>query len=157
MLWKAFHNKKERICPLWPETARLLRELLQKRGVAPDDPVPLFLNHHQSPLTRFGVRLILRKHLQSAMRHQPSLRHKRLHPHCLRHSTAVHLLRSGVDISTIAHWLGHAHVNTTGKYLSVDLEAKREALAKAEPLLKKGHRSSKWRTDGRLIEWLESL
>lgn len=150
-------GRKERICPLWPETANRLRQLLQERGVPSDAPVPVFLNHHQTRLTRFGIRLILRKHLQRATRRQASLRHKRLHPHSLRHSTAVHLLRSGVDISTIASWLGHASVGTTSKYLSVDLEAKREALAKAEPLLKKGRQSAKWRADGSLIAWLESL
>lgn len=150
-------GRKERICPLWSETADLLQGLLQERAVPLDTPAPLFLNHHQSPLTRFGVRLILRKHLQDASRRQPSLRQKRLHPHSLRHSTAVYLLRAGVDISTIAHWLGHASVSTTGKYLSVDMAAKRAALAKAKPLLKKGRPSAKWRTHGNLIAWLESL
>jgi len=60
-------------------------------------------------------------------------------------------LRSGVDLSTIAHWLGHASVNTTNKYLAMDLEAKREALAKAKPLLKGGRRSGKWQRDRNLI------
>jgi integrase len=69
----------------------------------------------------------------------------------------VHLLRSGVDLSTIAHRLGHASVNTTNKYLAVDLEAKREALAKAKPLLKRGRRSPKWLRDRNLIAWLEHL
>ena len=75
----------------------------------------------------------------------------------MRHSTAVHLLRSGVDLSTIAHWLGHVSVNTTNKYLSVDLEAKREALAKAKPLLNGGRRHTKWHQDRNLIRWLTAL
>ena len=150
-------GRKERTCPLWPETAHLLRQVLEERGVPVRPSVPLFLNHRNQPLTRFGIRLILRKHLRQAARRESSLKHKRLHPHSLRHSTAVHLLRSGVDLSTIAHWLGHASLNTTNKYLAVDLEAKREALAKAEPLLNGGRRSGKWHRDRDLIAWLEQL
>jgi len=67
------------------------------------------------------------------------------------------LLRSGVDLSTIAHWLGHVSVNTTNKYISVDLEAKREALTKAKPLLK-GHRHlGSWGRDPDLMAWLTAL
>lgn len=75
----------------------------------------------------------------------------------MRHSTALHLLRSGVDLSTIAHWLGHVSVNTTNKYISLDLETKREALAKAKPLLKGGRRVGKWHQDQDLLAWLTSL
>jgi len=148
---------KERTCPLWPETAALLRELLERRGVQWNQPVTVFRNHRGAPLTRFGIRLILRKYIRKAAQQQPTLKHKRLHPHCLRHSTAVHLLRSGVDLSTIAHWLGHASVNTTNRYLSVDLEAKREALAKTQPLLRGSRCQQNWRRKPNLIAWLESL
>ena len=150
-------GRKERTCPLWPETAHLLQKVVEERGVQWSQSVALFLNHRGTPLTRFGVRLILRKHIRKAVRRQPSLKNKRLHPHSLRHSTAVYLLRSGVDLSTIAHWLGHASVNTTNKYLAVDLEAKREALAKAKPLLQGCRRPSKWHRDRNLIAWLEKL
>jgi len=150
-------GRKERTCPLWPETAHLLQKLVEQRGVQLNQSVALFLNHRGTPLTRFGVRLILRKHIHKAVQREPSLKKKRLHPHSLRHSTAVHLLRSGVDLSTIAHWLGHASVNTTNKYLALDLEAKREALAKAQPVLKGGRRSTKWHRDRDLIAWLEKL
>jgi integrase/recombinase XerD len=149
-------GRKERVCPLWPETAKLLRQLLEERGALPNAAVALFLNRCGTPLTRFGVRLILKKYVRQAAQRQPSLRNKRLHPHSLRHSTAVHLLRSGVDISTIANWLGHASMNTTGKYLAVDLETKRAALAKAKPILK-ARCLGQWRRDRNLIRWLESL
>jgi integrase/recombinase XerD len=75
----------------------------------------------------------------------------------IRHSTAVHLLRSGVDLSTIANWLGHVSVNTTNKYLTLDLETKRTALGKAKPILARNHRWGSWRTDRNLIKWLEAL
>jgi len=150
-------GRKERICPLWPETARRLQNLIVQRGLQPTQSAPLFLNRRGGRLTRFGVRLILSKHTESAAQQQSSLKTKRLHPHSIRHSTAVHLLRSGVDLSTIAHWLGHVSVNTTNKYLSVDLEAKREALAKAKPLLKGGRQVGRWRRETKLIAWLAAL
>jgi site-specific recombinase XerD len=150
-------GRKERLCPLWPETARRLQNLIAQRGLQPTQSAPLFLNRRGGRLTRFGVRLILSKHTTNAARQQSSLKTKRLHPHSIRHTTAVHLLRSGVDLSTIAHWLGHVSVNTTNKYLSVDLEAKREALAKAKPLLKGRHHVAKWRQKPKLIEWLTAL
>lgn len=150
-------GRKERVCPLWPETAKTVRQLLEERGVLPNAPVALFLSHRGTPLTRFGIRFILKKYVRQAAQLRPSLRDKPLHPHSLRHSTAIHLLRSGVDISTIANWLGHASMNTTGKYLAVDLEAKRQALAKAKPILKGQRKLETWRTDRNLIRWLESL
>ena len=150
-------GRKERTCPLWPETAGLLQKLIGQRDPPPSASAPLFLNERGGRLTRFGVRLILGKYVKKAALRHPSLRNKRLHPHSVRHSTAVHLLRSGVDLSTIAHWLGHAGVNTTNKYLSIDLEAKREALAKAKPLLKGRRHSAKWHQDPELIAWLTNL
>lgn len=150
-------GQKERTCPVWPETAGLLQKLIEQRGLLPTQSAPVFLNHRGARLTRFGVRLILKKHVAKAAQRHASLKHKRLHPHSIRHSTAVHLLRSGVDLSTIAHWLGHVSVNTTNKYLAIDLDAKREALAKVEPLLKGGCHSGKWRKDPNLIAWLEAL
>ncbi len=150
-------GRKERTCPLWPETAALLRALMEQQGVTSSRLVPIFLNHRGAPLTRFGVRLVLKKYVRKASEQQPSLKRKRLHPHSLRHSAAIHLLRSGVDISTIAHWLGHASLNTTNRYLTIDLEAKREALEKAQPLLIKHGRQQNWRKNPDLIAWLESL
>jgi len=150
-------GRKERICPLWPETARSLRDLLEKNQIAPHEPRSVFLNHRGQMLTRFGVRLILQKHVRRAMAQIPSLEGKRIHPHSLRHSTAIHLLRARVDLATIGNWLGHVSINTTTKYLALDLETKREALAKAMPILSRNRRSKTWRKDKNLIEWLESL
>jgi integrase/recombinase XerD len=150
-------GKKERTCPLWPETARLLLELLEEQGVPLDRPEAVFRNRCGARLTRFGVRLILRKHIENTIPHVPNLKHKRLHPHSVRHSTAIHLLRAGVDLSTIAHWMGHASLNTTNKYLSLGLDDKRGALAKAKPLLQRNGKTGLWRRDQNLIAWLENL
>ena len=150
-------GRKERTCPIWPETANLLAGLVEQQGPSPGSSAPLFLNDRGTRLTRFGVRLILNRHVAKAAARQHSLKRKRLHPHSIRHSTALHLLRSGVDLSTIAHWLGHVSVNTTNKYLSIDLEAKRDALAKAKPFLKEDRSSGKWRQNRNLIAWLKAL
>jgi integrase/recombinase XerD len=150
-------GRKERTCPIWPQTAGLLQKLLERQNSVPSPTAPVFLNARGVRLTRFGIRLILNKYVAKAASQQPSLKRKRLHPHSIRHSTALHLLRSGVDLSTIAHWLGHVSVNTTNKYISLDLDAKREALAKAKPLLKGDHHSGKWRRDPDLMAWLTAL
>ena len=150
-------GSKERTCPIWSETAGLLQRLIERNDLPSSQSAPVFLNERGARLTRFGARLILNKYVKKAALRRPSLKRKRLHPHSMRHSTALHLLHSGVDLSTIAHWLGHASVNTTNKYISIDLEAKRQALAKAKPLLKGSHHSAKWRQDPDLIAWLKAL
>jgi site-specific recombinase XerD len=150
-------GRKERRCPLWAETAKALRAHLREHKVAPHEPRSVFLNHRGQPLTRFGVRWILRKHVRSAAWRVVSLKGKRLHPHSVRHSTAIHLLRSGVDLNTIANRLGHVSINTTNEYVTLDLEAKRQALDKAERVLSDRQRENLPVPEHDLIEWLESL
>ena len=82
---------------------------------------------------------------------------KRLHPHSMRHSTAIYLLKSGVDLSTISHWLGHSSVNTTNKYVAIDLEMKRKAIEKAKPLDCEINIEASWRKEPDILRWLESL
>ena len=154
------HGKggKERICPIWEETAEVLREHVEERGIDLRETVTIFSNHLGHPLTRFGVRYILENHLRQAAEECPSLMKKRIHPHSIRHSTAVHLLKSGVDLSTIASWMGHSSVNTTNKYATMDLEMKRQAIAKAKPLGDKlGRAKPHWRENPDILTWLESL
>jgi integrase/recombinase XerD len=159
---KPFHarlfgkGRKERLCPLWPQTAELLKAFLAERTIERTSAEKLFRNHRGEPLTRFGVRYILAKYCKRARQHSTALASKRLHPHSMRHSSAVHLLQSGVDMITISHWLGHASVNTTNRYATVDLEMKRAAIQKADPVGEKTRRAS-WRRNANILEWLESL
>lgn len=148
---------RERVCPIWPETAHLLHQFLEERGIDARKPVTVFTNHTGKPLTRFGIRYLLAKHLHNAASARPSLAKKRLHPHSMRHSTAIYLLKSGVDLSTIANWLGHTSVNTTNKDATMDLEMKRRALEKAKPLTDGAPPQGEWKQNPDLLAWLESL
>jgi len=150
-------GRKERLCPLWPQTAEILRTFCTEQSVDLASAVPLFRNHRDQPLTRFGVRCILAKYHARAKELVMTLGSKRVHPHTIRHSTAVHLLKSGVDMVTISQWLGHASLNTTNKYATVDLEMKRKALEKANPPKAAEQSAASWRTDASILEWLESL
>jgi integrase/recombinase XerD len=160
-LIKPFHarlvgkGRKERVCPLWPQTAEQLQQLLENCNSTSSNE-HVFLNHRGEPLTRFGVRYLLAKYCTRAGKIKPTLVGKRLHPHSMRHSTAVHLLKSGVDMVTISHWLGHANINTTNRYAAVDLDTKREAINKiASPA--DSTPTAVWRSDASILVWLESL
>lgn len=151
-------GRKERLCPLWPETVTAVRTLLHISHVPAEDSKPIFRNHRGEPMTRFGVRYLIRQYAERARATAPTLAAKRVHPHTCRHSAAVHLLRAGVDLVTISHWLGHASVETTNRYAAIDLETKRKALERAGPVT--GATTSAvttWRTDASVLEWLEAL
>jgi integrase/recombinase XerD len=148
-------GRKERYCPLWPQTAAVLRALCRERNLDLRSEVRVFLNHRNEPLTRFGIRYILGRRLDRASQVIPHLRKKRLHPHSMRHSTAVALLKSGVDLSTISHYLGHASLNTTNRYAKVDLDMKRRAIARVKPVARSPRTSCSSNTT--ILNWLESL
>jgi site-specific recombinase XerD len=151
-------GRKGRICPLWPKTMHSLRALLASLPDPAHETVPIFRNRRGEPLTRFGVRYILRRYAQRAHVRAPRLASKRVHPHLVRHSTAVYLLRSGVDPVTISHFLGHASVETTNRYATVDLETKRQALERAGPLDQGAEPPlASWRADASILAWLEAL
>lgn len=105
-------GRKERICPLWPETTALLRGMLKDRRVDPTDDRPLFVNANDRPLTRFGLRHIVRTCVGAAAQSRPSLAKIRISPHTIRHTTALHLLQAGVELNVVRSWLGvSSHVN----------------------------------------------
>jgi site-specific recombinase XerD len=122
------HGKgnKDRLCPLWPETAAAVQKLpVIQTGHAND---LVFCNRNGQVLTRDGVAYILRKYAAQAARSAPSLRRRRITPHMLRHSCAVALLQSGVDVTVIRDYLGHASIATTSRYITTNLQMKRQAL-----------------------------
>jgi site-specific recombinase XerD len=123
-------GRKHRSCPLWPETAQALQAYLKLR--VPKDPAAdqLFLNANAVPVTRFGLRHIVRKYGASARSQCPSLRARPVNPHSIRHTTAMHLLRAGNDVNMVGYWLGHADINTTHIYVEIDMEMKRRMLQK---------------------------
>jgi len=150
-------GRKQRCCPLWPQTARLLRHLCKELQIDIRSEVRIFQNCRGVPLTRFGVRYILNDCLTRAQASIPSLLSKQLHPHSMRHSTAVALMKSGVDLSTISQWLGHSSPNTTNRYAAIDLDMKRKAIASVKPLKALRTRTAPWRHNHTILEWLESL
>ena len=128
-------GNKMRICPIWPRTAQLLKNLIQKQHAGVESPVDqsIFLNERGAAMTRFGVRYLLQKYVAAGTTAAPTLAGKRIHPHSLRHTTAIHLLKAGVDFATISQWLGHASLNTTMRYARADIDLKRQALAQVFP------------------------
>jgi len=145
-------GNKERLCPLWPSTVAELEALIANRGPAER----VFLNRCHQPITRYGIHTMVERHTLKASAQMPSLKTKRVSPHTLRHTTAMHLLRAGVDINTIRAWLGHVSIDTTNIYAEIDLEMKAKALAHCEvPDARKPARP--WREDPNLMEFLRSL
>ncbi len=154
------HGKgpKERICPLWADTATALSRLIHADATKAEGGL-LFRNARGDPLSRDGAAYILSKYVSLAARELPILKkRRRITPHVLRHSCAVALLQAGVDITVIRDYLGHASVATTGRYVSTNVQMKREALqsfwrrAGLVPL-----KSQRWRPPADLLAFLESL
>jgi integrase/recombinase XerD len=125
-------GRKERTIPLWADTARLLRGWFQELGE--DAAHVAFPSARGTPLSRDGVDYLLKQTVQRAVVACPSLETKPISPHVLRHTTAMHLLQAGVDMATIALWLGHESIDTTHMYLQADLAMKEKALEKLEPI-----------------------
>jgi hypothetical protein len=116
---------------------------------------PLFLNRYGDAMTRFGIHAVVARHTAAAAEKLPSLKTKRISPYTIRHTTATHLLRAGVDLNAIRAWLGHVSVDTTSIYAETDLAMKAKALATCDP--GGGHRrKKKWRDDPNLMEFLAS-
>jgi len=145
-------GRKDRCVPLWKATAALLTEWL--KDIAPGEGIPLFPNRRGFPLSRSGVEDRLHRVVAAAADRCPSLKRKKVSPHTLRHTTAMHLLQAGVDITVIALWLGHENSETTHQYVEADLEMKRHALDRiAEPPIKNERRK---KVDG-LLDFLDGL
>lgn len=145
-------GRKRRQCPLWPATVRALCTLVE--GRSQQDRV--FLNRRGQSVTRFGVHALVERTALRAQSAMPSLATKRVSPHSIRHSTATHLLRAGVDINTVRAWLGHASLDTTNVYAEIDLEGKAQALAKCD-VTNEREPKKRWVANPDLIQFLRSL
>jgi integrase/recombinase XerD len=143
------HGKggKTRQCPLWPETERVLTTLVD--GRAADEPV--FLSRLRGPFTRFGVYWLVER----CAARVPALAGRNVTPHVIRHTTACHLVRAGVDINTVRAWLGHVSINTTNIYAEIDLTLKANAVALCE--VAQPRRGRPWKEDKDLMAFLRSL
>ena len=147
-------GRKDRTCPLWPETAQALQAYLKERQTKYPDATQLLLNSNGNPLTRFGIRHILRQYGAKAQHACPSLTGSRLTPHTIRHTTAMHLLRAGNDVNMVSYWLGHANINTTHAYVEIDMQMKRKMLQKAgAPTVNK---ALPWQKPD-VLQWLNRL
>ncbi len=144
-------GNKLRRCPLWPQTVVEVSSLIASRP--PTDHV--FLNRCGQPITRFGIHTMIERYVQRTLARMPSLANKRVSPHTIRHTTATHLLRAGVDINTIRAWLGHVSLNTTNVYAEVDLEMKAKALATCE--VRGAVPPKHWKDDVALMQFLRTL
>ena len=145
-------GRKERSVPLWRDTATALKRWLHAYPRAGDQP--LFPNRFGNPLTRVGVTERLKLAVKTASRSVPALGKCRVFPHLLRHSIAMHMLQSGVDITVIALWLGHESPVTTHCYVEADLAMKDKALKTIQP---PSHAPSRYRPKDHVLQFLQSL
>ena len=145
-------GRKQRSVPLWKSTAKHMKEWFFR--LSADGNAPAFPNRHGRPLTRSGVEYRLRLAIKNTSEQFPTLRKRQISPHTMRHTTAMHLLQSGVDITVIALWLGHESPVTTHMYIEADLAMKEKALQKMQdPSLK----SVRYQAKDSILAFLESL
>ncbi len=148
-------GRKERCCPLWPETVQAITTYLSRRRTRDVHEPHLFLNANGKPITRFGVRYVVQRHAEKAGKKCTSIRNKTVGPHTWRHSTAVHMLQADNDINMVAMWLGHADSNSTHAYAEINMAMKRKMLGTcAAPKGKKARRA--WQKP-KTLQWLENL
>ena len=151
-------GNKWRTCPLWAETADQLQRLIEQQRKSSEASSPIFVSKPGRPLTRSGIYKIVRRHcghLDSGGAHP-----RHVSPHLFRHTAAVHLLESGVEVNVIRGWLGHASLVTTNHYAEITTKTKEKALRVCElPWVSSEelHQRAIWKDDQSLLDWLNSL
>ena len=145
-------GRKERSIPLWKSTVIALRHWMKRIDLASTSP--LLPNSFGNPMSRSGVESRLKQAVAVASKKQTTLVGRSISPHTIRHTTAMHLLQSGVELSVIAMWLGHESIVTTHMYMETDLAMKDRALQRLQPASAKRHR---YRPTDKLLQFLESL
>lgn len=147
-------GRKQRLTPIEPPLAAILRDWLKECNAGPDQPLFPHSRDRSRHLSRDAVEYLLKKHAKVAQEQCPDLANKRVTPHVLRHTCAMNLLQSGVDHTTIALWLGHESPESTQCYFHADIEMKQAALEKTTPY---DLPSSRYRADDSLMGFLEGL
>jgi site-specific recombinase XerD len=149
-------GRKDRVCPLWRDTASALARLIDHASSASE--MHVFLNARGLPLSRDGAAYLLNKYVHRAARESQSLRRKHVTPHVLRHSCAVALLQAGVDLTVIRDYLGHETIATTGRYTRTNLQMKRRVLdAFWRRAGLKGTKDPRWRPKADILAFLTHL
>lgn len=148
-------GRKQRTVPLWSETSKVLKAWFRKLGNGNNADNIAFPNARGKHLSRDGVDYLLKRSARIATIDCPSLATKTITPHIVRHATAMHLLQAGVDIATIALWLGHESIETTHVYLEADLALKERALGKLDPV--DDGCMLRFKADDPLLEFLASF
>ena len=156
------HGKgdKWRTCPLWHKTAAMLEQLLEQPVQNSSLEEPVFLSRRGMALTRFGIYKIVRRHTIKLMKKRTDGSPLKISPHHFRHTTAVNLLESGVEVNVIRAWLGHVSLETTNRYAEISLRMKMKAMQTCEPdwdISVAHHQKYKWSEDKELLQWLKSL
>lgn len=145
-------GRKQRVVPIWKSTAKQIKSWLKYLKAESDSP--LFPNARGQFMTRSGVENRLKKAVEVAATNDPTLKGRSISPHTFRHTTAMHLLQSGVDITVIALWLGHESPVTTHMYVEADLTMKENALRKMkEPT----QQAIRYKASDKLLQFLQGL
>lgn len=145
-------GRRQRRTPLTPSTAKALGSWMRERDGNPDDP--LFPTSQGRALSRDAIAMLVAKYATAAAEACPTLQAKTVSPHSLRHTCAMNLLQAGVDVATIALFLGHANLRSVERYIHADMGLKERALARTTP---PGTHPGRYRPPDRLIKFLESL
>jgi integrase/recombinase XerD len=156
------HGKgnKWRVCPLWTQTASLLEQLLEQRSIGDQPKAAVFASNRGQALTRYGIFKVVRRHTEHLGLQRSDGKRRRVSPHVFRHSTAAHLLESGVEVNLIRGWLGHVSLETTNRYAEINIRMKEAALKACEAPTSASEgfpRKPVWRDDPSLLKWLQSL
>ena len=150
-------GSKTRMVPIWQDTEKLLTNYLRDSRLLDKPTARLFLNARGQPLGRFGIRYIIKKRVKIAEKICPSLKAKNIGPHTFRHTIAMHLLQSGIDLSIIRSWLGHVSLETTHAYVEIDMKMKRKVLNAYSPSGQQGSLKGVLDRNKDILTWLESI
>lgn len=144
-------GRKARQVPLMKETCTLLDAYIRNFDLN-SEPLtsPLFFNKKGQALSRYGITYILKKYVSKAELDGSA---RKISPHGLRHTKAMHLLRAGVNMIYIRDFLGHVDISTTEVYARIDAEMKRKVFEEKVPNFTP-NTTMPWEEDKDLLQWL---